>query len=75
MLSNSVLTIALPAFLTLVAVINPILAYINGNRNSCSKMILGTGLISALAIGYLFALNYATTKFLLAIAVSHFGGI
>jgi hypothetical protein len=73
-LTNQYMTILLPMILVIAAVINPILSFINSKRNGVAAAVLVTGLLSAGALGYLFILNYRTTKFLLFSAVSHAGG-
>jgi len=67
-------SVVLPSFLVAAAVLNAVLGFLNSKRNYLSTYVLITGLLTAAAVGYLFVLNYYTTKFLLATAVRGAGG-
>lgn len=68
MLPNFETTVILSIFLTVVAALNPIAGFINGKKNFVGWLALATGLLSSVALGYLFYLNYHTMKFLKAVS-------
>ncbi|WP_316229040.1 hypothetical protein [Bradyrhizobium sp. SZCCHNR1070] len=68
------IVVPLYVLLAVAAALNPILAFVNGNKGRLSKFILATGLLSAVGTATLFWASYhngAAIKALAIIGAAH----